>query len=280
MRIGSGRVLVEADDPALAVACSRELSELGFQVTVCEPGGSCPLVEGEGCPLVGKADVVLHALAPAPASSAIREALGREGAEVAQARTGWADAVFEAYAHRAARFRRRIRLRGGQRVVVRAIDPADAGGLQAFDAALSEESRRLRYLGYQPLLGDDDARRRASVDFRGRFAFVATARGRVVAECRLIPTAEGDAELAVAVGDGFQGRGLGARLLELAIAVAEARRFLRLVAEVRYDNRRMARLLRDHGFERVRWELGIMTFVRPLASAPRAPEQRPQPPFR
>lgn len=178
-----------------------------------------------------------------------------------------------------------MRLRDGREVVVTAIEPRDARLLREFDLGLSDRSRRLRYLSWAPPLTRKWARRMASVDFRDRFAFVAMAgRGssqRLVADCRLVPRPDGrTAEVAVAVPDDFQGLGLGRTLLELVLGVAADRGLDAVVAEVRYDNDPMMRLLRDLGFRRVAWELGVLTFVRrpaapssegPSALAPPAP---------
>lgn len=62
------RVLVETADRALLISDFRYLVDSGFDVATCAGPGHvasrCPLLRGEECELVAKADVVLHALDP------------------------------------------------------------------------------------------------------------------------------------------------------------------------------------------------------------------------
>jgi hypothetical protein len=61
-------LLVEDDDPALAVSDFSLFREAGFEVALCRGPGStaknCPLHGGEECDLLNGADVVLHGLDP------------------------------------------------------------------------------------------------------------------------------------------------------------------------------------------------------------------------
>ncbi len=60
-------VLVEDDDPALALSDFSLFREEGFVVALCGGPGddptACPLLRGEDCAILGGADVVLHRLA-------------------------------------------------------------------------------------------------------------------------------------------------------------------------------------------------------------------------
>jgi hypothetical protein len=62
------RLLVEDDRPALAVSDFSLFREAGLDVAYCSgPGddpGACPLLRGQRCALVDRADVVLHGLSP------------------------------------------------------------------------------------------------------------------------------------------------------------------------------------------------------------------------
>jgi RimJ/RimL family protein N-acetyltransferase len=151
-------------------------------------------------------------------------------------------------------------------VVIRAVRPDDAERLRVFDAGLSARSRQLRYLGSKPPMTEDWARHLSEVDFDRRFALVATAGSgpeeRIVADCRLLSSEEVTGELAIVVADDHQGLGLGHLLVDLTLRVAAARGLPRVFADVRYDNRPMAVLLRSEGFQRTGWDLGVMTFVR------------------
>ena len=73
------RLLVEDDDPALAVSDFSRFRQAGFEVAWCSgPAGNaddCSLLRNGECPLVKGADVVLHGLNPdTRIASAIRTA--------------------------------------------------------------------------------------------------------------------------------------------------------------------------------------------------------------
>jgi len=233
----------------------RALREAGFTVSVCTAEGGCPLLAGKACPLVTSADVVVN------------ELTGRRGREIraripvlrlAPARL---DAVHRIYAGpRARRLRLRTQTRDGRPVLVRSIGPADRERLRRFDGGLSDHSRRLRYLGFMPPMSPGWAAYLATPDFDQRFAFVALSGGRLVADCRLVPSQDGSEELALAVADDFQAQGLGPFLLEVALRTAAERGVRAVVADVNYDNQPMSRMLRRFGFQRTGWDLGVMTF--------------------
>jgi len=105
----------------------------------------------------------------------------------------------------------------------------------------------------------------ATVDFRERFALVATARreGRevIVADCRLIGEPGQTAEIAIAVADDHQGVGLGPALIVQMLSIAAGHGIEAVEGRVHYDNERMMRVLRRLGFRRTTWELGVATFL-------------------
>ena len=165
-----------------------------------------------------------------------------------------------------------LELRGGRRVTVRLVRPADADLLRTFDGELCERSRRLRYLGSVPPLTEGQALRLATVDGRDRSALVAFDGPRMIADCRLDPADRaGHAELAVAVADDFQGAGLGTAMTELMLSVAGGHGLEAVVAEVRDDNQPMMRVLGKLGFRRTGRESGTVTYVRPTGLSPAPP---------
>jgi hypothetical protein len=59
------RLLVESADPALAISDFSKFTDAGFIVAHCEGPDTvwdCPLLRGGECPLVERADVILHQL--------------------------------------------------------------------------------------------------------------------------------------------------------------------------------------------------------------------------
>lgn len=278
-------------DARLRRAASRVLGAAGFQVTTCPgpgAGSSCPVLVGRPCGLVAGADVVVHALAGrrgqavlerlVPAEQrgpAVLVLTGRRGATDGGGRESLPastpgpellEAVNRLHGGRVRFLRVPLTLADGRRVTVRAVGLADAERLRDFDTSLSPRSRQFRYLGSKPPMTRDWANYLVAVDFDRRFALVATAgRGakeRIVGDCRLYVNGEKRAELAIAVADDHQGAGLGRLLVELTLGAAADRGLSEVFADVRYDNRTMALLLRSEGFERVGWDLGVITFVR------------------
>ncbi len=71
------RLLIEDARPALAISDFSLFEDAGFDVAFCRgPGddpGACPLLNGQRCVLVDRADVVLHGLGtPLDVAAAIR----------------------------------------------------------------------------------------------------------------------------------------------------------------------------------------------------------------
>ena len=267
----------------------------GFQVTGCPgpaAGHPCPVLAGRPCGLVSGADVVIHALSGRRGQNVLERlrpfgekaspevlvltgihaapgASGRDSLPAATSEADLLEAVYRLHARRARFIRLPLTLHDGRRVLIRAVRRDDDERLREFDAGLSLRSRQLRYVGSKPPMTEDWARHLVALDFDLRFALVATAgRGteeKIVADCRLLSDARVQGELAIVVADDYQGVGLGRLLIELTLRVAGDRGLPGVFADVRYDNRPMALLLRSEGFERTGRDLGVMTFVRSLA---------------
>jgi hypothetical protein len=63
------RVLIEEDDSELRKAMAQALQDAGFQTAECDGPGThgerrCPLVDGQGCDAVDRADAVLQVFVP------------------------------------------------------------------------------------------------------------------------------------------------------------------------------------------------------------------------
>lgn len=158
-----------------------------------------------------------------------------------------------------------VRLRDGRSVRIRPIRRADAEALRAFDGGLCDVNHRFRYLGWVRPLTREQALALATVDFRSRFALVATTRREgeevVVADCRLVAEPGLPPEIAIAVADDHHDVGLGPVLIRQMLAIAAGHGLERVEARVLYDNVHMMHVLRRLGFERTTWELGVATFV-------------------
>jgi GNAT superfamily N-acetyltransferase len=143
-----------------------------------------------------------------------------------------------------------IALRDGRQVVVRPVAPQDALLQRDFLRRLSPESRYRRFHGAITELPEATLRYLTEVDQRDHVALLAEdgarpEHPRQVAEARFVRRAEetGDADIAIAVADDWQGNGLGSLLLQTLGRLAGDAAVARLNADVLAENRPMRELL-------------------------------------
>jgi GNAT superfamily N-acetyltransferase len=140
-----------------------------------------------------------------------------------------------------------VTLRDGAEVVISRLTPADAPMLADAFARLSEESRRLRFLGPKDKLTREDLRYLTDVDGHRHEALVAidpnTRRGVAIGRFVRDQNDSGRAEVALTVADDWQHRGLGRLMLERLTNRARAEGITRFVALVAEDNQNMRMLL-------------------------------------
>lgn len=149
---------------------------------------------------------------------------------------------------------RALELTDGTKVDVRPIAPEDEPLLHEAVAAMSERSVYFRFFSPLKRLPDALAHRLAVVDFKDRFALVATSHKPTGKE-RIFGVARYDrvpnmdvAEVAVAVVDEFQRRGLGGALLAILARAAREHGIKNFTLIVLPENRQMLGLLRKMGW--------------------------------
>jgi GNAT superfamily N-acetyltransferase len=156
---------------------------------------------------------------------------------------------------------------GPPTVLVRPLEPTDRQALVDGFERLSPTSRYFRFATPKPRLTGTDLRALLDVDHHDREALVAheSASGSVVAIARYVrfPDQPTTAEVAIAVVDAWQGRGVGRWLLALLARRAAEEGITRLRAEVLLANRRALLLLRRAGFVAVAWEGAMVTLESP-----------------
>ena len=141
-------------------------------------------------------------------------------------------------------------LRDGSTLSVRPVRSADEQGLRRFFEGLSEESRMFRFFSAAASTSD------AVLEGAGRrLPRHATAWSRpgvrrlsVVAHALYVRTATRRAEVAFAIADEMQGRGLGTILLAHLAEAAEDNGIATFEAEVLPQNHRMIEVFRESGF--------------------------------
>jgi acetate---CoA ligase (ADP-forming) len=162
-------------------------------------------------------------------------------------------------------------LRDGGTLRVRGPDRGDAAGLLRFFAELSDESLYLRFHGH-PRVDAHLVEHDLEPDWVERGALIATVADdtddRVVALASYVRLRDRDAaEVAFAVADSFQGRGVGTRLLEQLAARGAEQGIKRFVAEVMTGNGPMLRVFGEAGFELSRTPAaGVTEVTFPIAA--------------
>ncbi|RKQ88112.1 acyl-CoA synthetase (NDP forming) [Solirubrobacter pauli] len=142
-----------------------------------------------------------------------------------------------------------IALRDGSTAHVRPVVPADAPALRTFLEGLSDNSRWLRFFSLGVNL-EKAAERAAAGDRPEGYGLIVTtgAEERVVAHAVFELERPDRAEVAFAVADEMQGRGLATVLIAHLAQVASARGVTTFTATVLPENRRMISVFRESGF--------------------------------
>src|SRR5579864_8307621 len=140
-------------------------------------------------------------------------------------------------------------LRDGSTLSVRPIRTQDEAELARFFTTLSLESRVFRFFA-AVANADSSVMRMIDVDYSQRYGIVALGGpdSTIVGHAMYVAIEPGKAELALAVADAYQGRGLGTILLGQLAEAASASGIQILEAVVRPENHRMLDVLRESGF--------------------------------
>jgi acetyltransferase len=153
-------------------------------------------------------------------------------------------------------------LRGGGEYTVRPIHPDDAQMLQELVHGLSPESRYFRFVSSLTELPPSMLARFTLIDYDREMALVAvykerranddgeiTETERIVGVSRYVTNPDQTScEFSLVVADGFNGKGLGSRLMESIMDVARERGLSEIVGLVLVKNAGMLRLMRNLGF--------------------------------
>jgi GNAT superfamily N-acetyltransferase len=135
---------------------------------------------------------------------------------------------------------------------LRPIAPGDRAAVARFYGSLSAESREARFHGAAPAIGADATAFFCGSDHVCREGIVAEAIGaggepEIVGHLVLEPAGPGTVEMAVAVADAWQRRGVGRAMLLEAVAWARRAGVERLTASMRLTNVAVMGLVRSLG---------------------------------
>jgi RimJ/RimL family protein N-acetyltransferase len=142
-------------------------------------------------------------------------------------------------------------LRDGHRLEIRALRPDDRADLSAAVGRASDQSLYRRFFGVKRHFSEQEIAFFLNVDFVNHVALVAVvqggARSVIVGGARYIVVQPGQAEVAFAIVDEYQGQGIGAALMRHLAAIARRAGLETLIAEVLPDNFPMLKVFQKSG---------------------------------
>ena len=147
-----------------------------------------------------------------------------------------------------------VRMLDGAEIRIRAIRSDDQERLHDHFRGLSEKSIYFRFMGIRRDLSPQDLKRLTELDFKSHVGLAATltenGRERFIGVGRYICGNDPHrAEVAFAILDEFQGRGIATLLLEHLRRIAEANGVTEFEADVLGENRQMLEVFAHMGFE-------------------------------
>jgi len=145
-------------------------------------------------------------------------------------------------------------LRDGGGVRIRPIKPSDSDLIIRFFETLGPESKYFRFFRLKETLEPKEVEYFTTVDYHDRMALIALHDGEMIGIASYDKESgeHNDAEVAFAVADEHQGRGLGTKLLQLLTNHARGTGIDAFRAYVLPENRQMMRLFRNSGYELTR----------------------------
>jgi GNAT superfamily N-acetyltransferase len=167
-------------------------------------------------------------------------------------------------------------LRDGTPITIRALRPEDSEALMQAVARMSRESIVLRFFSVRKQFSEAEVAYFVDVDFVSHVALVATLDHGdgpgIVAGARYIVIEPGVAEVAFAVDDALQGRGIGGLMMKHIVLLARAAGLVELRAEVLPENQPMLRVFRGSGLDlAARRKDGVVHLRMPLSAESPAP---------
>lgn len=142
----------------------------------------------------------------------------------------------------------------GVSVTVRPIRPEDAEMEKAFVEGLSEEAKYFRFISALRELSDRMLVRFTQIDYDREMALIAIAAenggAAQIGVARYATNPDGEScEFAIVIADGWQGRGIGSRLMRALFDAAREKGLKTMEGFVLHNNEKMLRLMAALGFE-------------------------------
>lgn len=150
-------------------------------------------------------------------------------------------------------------LRDGRTAVIRALRPEDRADMLAAVGRTSQQSLYRRFFAFKRGFTDREVDFYINVDFVSHVALVAVleedGRPTIVGGARYILGQSDQADVAFAVDDAHQGKGIGSALMRHLVALARQAGLKELTADVLPDNTAMLKLFETNGRGiKTRWD--------------------------
>ncbi len=162
---------------------------------------------------------------------------------------------------------------GDAQLLLRPIRPEDAGRLKAFYAKASANDMRLRFFMARREVPTSELARYSQIDYDREMTFIALSpKGEdgsrtMAAEVRAVCDPDNlRAEFAIQIASAWQGKGLGRILMNKLVAYLRERGTREVAGDCLVDNKAMAALAREVGFEVSSAGEGTMTMRLSLAT--------------
>ena len=166
---------------------------------------------------------------------------------------------------------RRVELRTGETVLLRAVLPSDEPAIQEVFYGMSSQSSRQRFLGVHLLHPHTEMQALAAVDGKSAVAFVVHLDDQLLGYGRAVGVAPAArAEVDFVVREGWHGRGVGTLLFHALVEAARRGGATEIEAFVMTSNEAMLHVLHKNqlGAKTVGVENGVYHLVLPLVSPP------------
>jgi GNAT superfamily N-acetyltransferase len=150
----------------------------------------------------------------------------------------------------------------GEQVSIRAVRPDDRERIVKAFRGLDRRSVYLRFFSHKKELGDEELRRVTECDGVIEAVLVATVGSgdrEIIVGLGSYVRSGAAADIAFAVEEDFQGRGIASRLLQQLVDIARANGIVRFEADVLAENTPMLAVLRNSGLRmRTSHEQGVV----------------------
>ena len=138
-------------------------------------------------------------------------------------------------------------LRDGRRITIRALAATDREAMIAAVGKVGQNSLYRRFFGFKRQFSEKEVNYYVNVDFDRHVALVAVMGDEIVGAGRYVCGEPGQAEIALAITDAWQGNGIGTLLVKHLLILARLQGLKHMQAEVLAENTSMLKVFAKAG---------------------------------